>query len=60
MFIMIGLLIGFCVLGPPLCWWLGMFNPIGYMGQRPWSAPVKLARSREAEQLRRWAHYNTR
>lgn len=53
--VVLGLLIGFCVAGPLVCWWLGMFNPIGYMGQRPWSEPVKRAREWEAELLRRWS-----
>jgi hypothetical protein len=36
---MIGLLLGFLILGPALAWWLGMFNPIGFMGVRPWRVP---------------------
>lgn len=32
---LIGLLVGAVIIGPALCWWLGMFNPIGWMGVRP-------------------------
>jgi hypothetical protein len=34
-------------IGPVVCWWLGMGNPIGYMGMRPWDPRVKAARAHE-------------
>jgi hypothetical protein len=37
--IALGLLIGFVVIGPVVCWLLGVFNPIGYMGVFPWNVP---------------------
>lgn len=35
----IGLLVGFCVIGPVLAWVTGMFNPMGYLGVPPWRVP---------------------
>jgi len=50
--ILIGLLVGFVVIGPVFCWLIGMFNPIGYMGRPPWAADVKAARTAERERRR--------
>lgn len=27
-------------LGIGVSWWVGMFNPIGYLGIRPWNVPT--------------------
>jgi len=42
--VIVGLLFGLIVLGPLACWWLGMFNPLGYMGVRPWDVPEEALR----------------
>lgn len=49
MLIVFGLLVGLIVFGPLACWLLGLFNPIGYMGHRPWSPEVKAARARASQ-----------
>lgn len=36
---MIGLLIGFVIVGPIFCYLIGMANPIGWMGVPPWQVP---------------------
>ena len=46
-FVLAGLLIGFFGVGPVICWLLGMFNPVGYMGHLPWNPEVKAARMEE-------------
>ena len=48
-FVMIGLLVGFFAVGPLIIWLLGGFNPIGYLGYRPWDPQVKAARERARE-----------
>ena len=47
-----GLLVGFVVIGPVVCWLVGMFNPIGYMLRPPWAPDVREARERERAQRR--------
>jgi hypothetical protein len=47
-----GFLVGLGVLGPVICWALGMFNPLGYMGSAPWSAEVREARKYQRDQHR--------
>lgn len=37
--IIIGLLIGIFVVFPLVGYFAGLFNPIGYMGVRPWKVP---------------------
>lgn len=36
---LIGLLIGLFVIGPPVIWLVGGFNPIGFLGVPPWRVP---------------------
>jgi hypothetical protein len=50
--VLVALLAGFFVIGPAACWLLGVFNPIGYMGRRPWAPDVKEARKAERERRR--------
>lgn len=45
---MIGLLVGFVVIGPALAWAVGMFNPMGFLGVPPWRVPGS-ARAAERE-----------
>lgn len=48
MIYLVGLLAGFCVIGPLLAWLTGMFNPIGFLGVPPWRVPES-ARAAERE-----------
>jgi hypothetical protein len=39
--VLLGLVFGLVVAGPIVCWLLGLFNPIGYMGMLPWKVPAE-------------------